>query len=72
MKEIVYLESAAGVFEPAPTRADKRRTKLASEQRAKRIETVQGAIGLGFLGIGYAAIFALFVFADQIWPAIRP
>jgi len=68
MKEIVYQESASGVFKPVPTRAEKRAAKLAAEKRAKKMEAVWGAIGITVIGICYAALFGLSLFAEHIWP----
>lgn len=68
MREIVYSETAKGVFEPAPTRAQKRQAKLAREKRAEKIDTAWGALGIALAVIVYAAAFILNVFADRIWP----
>jgi hypothetical protein len=72
MREIVYQEAAKGVFEPTPTRAQKRQAKLAKEKRAERIDTALSIVAAGFIAIGCIAFFSMSIFADQIWPAIRP
>lgn len=41
MKEIVLRESASGVFEPRPTRSEKRAAKRAAEKRREFWDTIE-------------------------------
>ena len=65
MKEIVYSETSAGLFEPAPTRAQKRKAKQAAETRSERM---QGILLMVLIVSSYAAVIGLNLAAPFIWP----
>jgi hypothetical protein len=48
-KEIVYEETASGVFAPAPTRAQKRAAKREAELKAKKREEWVEIVGATLL-----------------------
>ncbi len=47
MKEIVCRETAAGIFEPVPTRSQKRKAKLNEAAKQKRKDDILAAALLG-------------------------
>lgn len=51
MNEIVYTETQRGLFEPVPTRAQKRRTKAEAESRKRRRDEWLAALGFVLLFI---------------------
>jgi hypothetical protein len=57
MREIVYSETRGGVFEPAPTRAQKRQAKRVIEERKKKRQRIIEAVGFGLLVLLCAAIY---------------
>lgn len=67
-KEILMVEGRDGDFEPAPTKAQRRKAETLEKRRKERWETIGGYLVAGGVGIGYAAIFAVWIFADAIWP----
>ena len=65
MKEIVYSEASSGLFEPALTRAQKRKAKQAAEDRSERTHGILLSLLIGLL---YAATIGLDLAAPVIWP----
>ena len=55
-KEIVYEETACGLFAPKPTRAQKRAAKQTAELRAENREALALALGCVLLLIVIAAV----------------
>ncbi len=72
MREITYSETMPGVFEPEPSRAQKRRAKREREdlerKRKSRWEMIGGVLLMMFVVIGYGATFGVWIFAERIWP----
>jgi uncharacterized membrane protein len=58
IKEILYRETMTGVFEPAPTRAQKRKAKHQQQERASKLDKALGILLFAVVVLGYAAIFA--------------
>lgn len=59
MREISYYEAKPGVFEPAPTRAQKRKAEKARAARAERVQAL-------LLGILLAVCFAAYIAGNLV------
>lgn len=62
VQEIIYSQTRNGVFEPVPTRAQKRQAKRAIEERKKKRQKIINALGFLLLGL-----FGLALMCADLW-----